>query len=363
MSDKNIHTQTVSKGVAKSDTIRLTKTKNTAIHFEPTIHEAGIKGRFVKYKKTTGKEWSELQKCDFNSHALGSMEKVSVELSTEATTRLLNKLNSLESIVQQGIGDGRTEYVVAEKDKAIVIDDENKLSILRGILDEGLSDEYWNLLAKSQPKLADKLAAGRIQQVRAGKLAELKQRLVESHPETTGPNSWQSWIYENHWLFGVNYQEPLEKQKINLSGVMPDYLFPRIDGFVDLLEIKLPTHKVITPDSSHPGSFRWTSETTKAIGQVVYYLSEIERQQLEIEAIIYDRLNRSVSMLKPKASILIGNSEDWSSKERAGLRRLNHSLHGIEVLTYRELLHRGEAFLTNPNDKDFADPEEYGVPF
>jgi hypothetical protein len=240
---------------------------------------------------------------------------------------------------------------VAKKSDVLVINDENKRAILKQILEEGLSDEYWDLIAESQPDLANRLASGHIQHVRAKTVSELKRRLTKDFPETSGPNSWQSWIYENHWLFGVNYQEPLEKQKINLQGVMPDYLFPRIDGFVDLLEIKLPTHKVIAPDSSHPGSFRWAAETTKAIGQVVFYLAEIERQQLEIEAHIYNRLNRSVSMLKPRAFILIGNSEDWSSQERAGLRRLNHSLHGIEVLTYRELIHRGEAFLMKPKSK------------
>lgn len=351
MSEKSVHTKTVRKGVAKSNTVKLIKTANTAIHFEPILHEGGVRGRLIKYKKTSAKTWDELKPSNFTAHALGSMEKVVVELSTEATTTLFNELKSRDNIVDQGIPDGSAEYIVAKKSDVLVINDENKRAILKQILEEGLSDEYWDLIAQSQPDLANRLASGHIQHVRAKTVSELKRRLAQDFPETSGPNSWQSWIYENHWLFGVNYQEPLEKQKINLQGVMPDYLFPRIDGFVDLLEIKLPTHKVIALDSSHPGSFRWAAETTKAIGQVVFYLAEIERQQLEIEAHIYNRLNRSVSMLKPRAFILIGNSEDWSSQERAGLRRLNHSLHGIEVLTYRELIHRGEAFLMKPKTK------------
>jgi len=159
----------------------------------------------------------------------------------------------------------------------LVINDQNKLQVLEQILNEGHSDEYWDFIAKHQPNLASRLASGHIQQVRADTILILKERLKKEYPETSGPNSWQSWILDNHWLFRVNYQEPIEKQKINLDGIMPDYLFPRIDGFVDMLEIKLPNHSVITKDSSHSGSYRWTAETTKAIGQVVHYLSEIDR--------------------------------------------------------------------------------------
>jgi len=58
------------------------------------------------------------------------------------------------------------------------------------------------------------------------RIEELENRLKKKYPETSGKNSWQSWIYKNNWMFGVNYQEPVEKQNINISGSMPDYLFP-----------------------------------------------------------------------------------------------------------------------------------------
>ena len=74
-----------------------------------------------------------------------------------------------------------------------------------------------------------------------------------------------------------------EKTKINVTGIMPDYLFPTLDGFVDVLEIKLPNDEVILEDTSHPGSWKWTSLTNIAIGQVVNYLGEIDRLRLEIE--------------------------------------------------------------------------------
>lgn len=346
MSKEKIKTNTVSRGVAKTTPIPLAKTPNTVVRFEPVLHDGGVKGQLVKYKKKSSEKWEDLKPKDFKSHALNSMEKVTVDLSTDATAILLDEISKRKSIVEQGIQDGQKEYVVADKDSVLVINDQNKLQVLEQILNEGHSDEYWDLISKHQPNLASRLASGHIQQIRTDTILTLKERLKEEYPETSGPNSWQSWILDNHWLFGVNYQEPIEKQKINLDGIMPDYLFPRIDGFVDLLEIKLPSHPVITKDSSHTGSYRWTSETTKAIGQVVNYLSEIDRLRFEIEAKIQQRQDRTVSMLKPQAYILIGNSADWDTEKRDGLRKLNDTLHGIEVLTYQELIFRGEAFLS-----------------
>ena len=122
---------------------------------------------------------------------------------------------------------------------------------------------------------------------------------------------------------------------------MPDYLFPTVDGFVDVLEIKLPDDPVINEDTSHKGSWKWTAEANAAIGQVVNYLGEIDRLRLEIERSIRANYGYEVSLVKPRAFILIGDSIDWDDSKKEGLRKLNHALHGIEVLTYRDLVARG----------------------
>lgn len=119
-------------------------------------------------------------------------------------------------------------------------------------------------------------------------------------------------------------------------------MFPTSDGFVDILEIKKPSYKVIKQDKSHPGSFRWSKEANEAIGQVVNYLHEIELHQLEIAKKLKQELSLELSTIKPRAFIMIGRSDNWSDNEKEAFRRLNHSLHGIEVLTYNDLLRRGE---------------------
>lgn len=235
---------------------------------------------------------------------------------------------------------------IVEKGQVIVVDDQNKKHILEEILKRGYSKEFWDLLSTTEPQLTDSLSAARLQIHRKKIVEELKQRLVTGNfQETAGDDSWQKWIYQHNWLFGINYQEPIQKVKINITGVMPDYIFPTLDGFVDILEIKLPSKEVIDEDLGHPGSWKWSPESNSAIGQVVNYLCEIDRLKLEIERQIETVYHKKICVLKPRAFILIGKTDGWTADKKEGLRKLNDSLHGIEVLTYSDLSMRGEALI------------------
>lgn len=175
-------------------------------------------------------------------------------------------------------------------------------------------------------------------------LEELRKRLKTPFPETEGPTSWQTWIHQNAWLFGSRYGDPISKQKVGFSSI-PDFIFPTFDGFLDILEIKLPSMRLLVKDSSHTDSFAWASELSHAIGQVVTYIHEVDMHQLEI----VDKLKKrgtNLSAIRPRAFILAGRSDSWGDDERQAVRRLNYALHGIEVLTYDDLIERGEHLLS-----------------
>jgi len=251
-------------------------------------------------------------------------------------------ISKLANILKkQGVEYGENAYAVVDP-SSVVITDENKIAYIKKVIDAGYSKDIWNNLAESDPSLVTKLSYARIQSTKQKVVEELNTRLQKGgFSETTGDDSWQKWIYKNNWLFGVNYKTPIEKLKINITGIMPDYLFPTLDGFVDILEIKLPDNSVINKDSSHIGSWKWAEHTNSAVGQVVNYLSEIDRLRLEIERNVKAEYRYEISLLKPRAYILIGDSSEWDSSKKEGLRKMNHALHGIEVLTYKDLLDRG----------------------
>jgi len=232
-------------------------------------------------------------------------------------------------------------YTIVDPEK-VIITDENKVAYVKKLIDVGYGEDVWSYLSESNPSLITKFTYARIQSSKQLVIKELELRLTTgNYSETAGDGSWQKWIYKHNWLFGVNYQKPIEKAKINLSGIMPDYLFPTLDGFVDILEIKLPTDDVILEDRSHSKSWKWSPEANAALGQVINYLCEIDRLHREIEPNITQTYNIELSLLKPHAYILIGNSTNWSTYKKDALRKMNHSLHGIEFITYKDLLDRG----------------------
>lgn len=342
MANEIITTKTVCRGLADvEEDFVLWEEPMSRLVFHAQIHEKGIKGKIIRQKRESKFDvWVPEKAIDIRT--LGKNETINLDLHSVAIEKFYLAIKKLAGILEkQGIEFGENEYTVVDP-RALVITDANKAEYIKKIIEAGYDEEIWKSLVESNPTLVTKLSYARIQVTKRKIVNDLILRLsIGGYSETKGDDSWQDWIYKNNWLFGVNYGKPFEKTKINITGVMPDYLFPALDGFVDILEIKLPDDEVILKDTSHHGSWKWTAETNTAIGQVVNYLGEIDRLRLEIENIIKKEYGREVSLLKPRAYILIGDSASWDLDKKEGLRKMNHALHGIEVLTYKDLLDRG----------------------
>lgn len=337
-----ITTKSIGVGIAKiTKDFILNEKPWSRLVFRAQIHESGIRGKIIRQRRKSSSDvWIPGKAIDIR--ALEKNESISLEINTEALEKLYITISKLAKILEQrGVEYGEHTYTVVDPD-SVIITDENKVAYIKKIIDAGYGEEIWDSLVESNPPLVTKLYQAKIQSTKQEIVEELAARLqIGDFSETTGDDSWQKWIYRNNWLFGVNYKKPIEKTKINIAGIMPDYLFPTLDGFVDILEIKLPNDAVIIEDKSHPGSWMWTTETNAAIGQVVNYLGEIDRMRHEIEIGIKTKYKYDISLLKPRAYILNGDSSDWDGAKKEGLRKINHALHGIEVLTYKELLDRG----------------------
>lgn len=194
----------------------------------------------------------------------------------------------------------------------------------------------------SEPEQLQRASSAEFYQRRLG---QFNQELTSNHTE----HWWQKFIEANRWLFGTQHGPVIPKPKVGFDHI-PDYLFPTLDGFIDILEIKRPDMAVVVPDRSHPRSFAWSRDANLAIGQVVQYLQEFEEHRLEIAHRLNTDLEASlgyrIQTFRPRAFILIGNASGMTAAEREGLRKLNYSLHGIDVLTYFDLILRGEAMVS-----------------
>jgi len=342
MEDEFIKSKSIGKGIADIDEdFILCEEPMSRLVFHAQIHDGGIRGKIIRQRRESKEDsWAPDQAIDIRT--LGKKESINLDLKTEAVDNLYSAIVKLADILKErGVEYGENRYAVVDPD-SVIVTDKNKITYIKKIIEAGFDKSVWETIVEANPTLIKELSHAKIQDEKQNVVKELEQRLdSDNYAETKGNNSWQSWIYRNNWLFGANYKKPIEKVKINITGIMPDYLFPTLDGFVDILEIKLPVDKVIIEDKDHAGSWRWTAEANSAVGQVINYLCEIDRLRFEIEKAVKDNYDYEISLLRPRAYILIGNNSGWSGKKREGLRKMNYALHGIEVITYQDLLDRG----------------------
>lgn len=175
------------------------------------------------------------------------------------------------------------------------------------------------------------------------KQAKNKRALIEIESlmgEGVNESKLENWIKENDWVFGIEYIRRLDATRIGLHSDA-DLLVESLDGFVDLIELKKTS---VTPlfiyDPSHHCYYP-SAPLTQVVGQAIHYLGVMDDQRLNLKS--EDGLN----ILKPRAKIVIGRSSNLSPKEKEALRKLNDTLHNVEVLTYDEITTRARRIVDN----------------
>lgn len=176
------------------------------------------------------------------------------------------------------------------------------------------------------------------------KIEEFESNLHPSRRGALNEAYWQDWIYKNSWMLGSQYGAPLPKERVGF-GSIPDFLFPTLDGFVDVLEIKTPDASVLVEDSSHDSAFRWSRAASEAISQVTTYLDEVDANRATLTQRIEDKYSVEILTLRPRGLVLMGCSDAWKRREKESFRKLSHTLHGIEIVTYTNLLQRAKGLV------------------
>ena len=339
-------TKSVGKDFAEVQDFVIAEEPMARLVFRAQIHPGGVRGRLIRQRRESKDDtWADDTPTDIRTLEKG--DNFNVELKTSAVKKFQKAIEDLNAhIATNGIDYGAHKYKTIQADK-VVVDSKNISEVIQKIIDGQFSDEV--LKAFSESKSVDLATFADAERVRSQRnaVSALENRLLDQHgfPEVNGDGSWQKFILNNHWMFGANYLDPIDRAKINIKGSVPDFLYPTADGFADVLDIKLPTDEVIVEDKSHAGAWKWSPDTNTAIGQMTNYIMDIERLRLEIEKEIKVNTGRDVLLLKPRAYILTGNSEKWLPVKKEGLRKLNSILHGIEVITYHDLMLRAKRII------------------
>lgn len=211
---------------------------------------------------------------------------------------------------------------------------------IQTILQSCSTPEVQNLLIEAQKEDVNNLFAA-VKNAKNIKALEELNTLIEN--KSVSEYSLESWIKENDWVFGIEYTRRLDATRIGIHSDA-DLLVESLDGFVDLIELKLPSVKLFNEDLSHK-CFYPSGKLAQVIGQTTNYISIMEDSRFTLKS--EDELN----ILKPRAKIVIGRSLNMSNKEKEALRKLNDTLHNIEIMTYDEILHRSKRIVSQYQDK------------
>ena len=173
------------------------------------------------------------------------------------------------------------------------------------------------------------------------KLPNLKN-YVAGQPEAI----FQEWIERNlQWIFGVEYKShKTDFRKIALFSEA-DIVLESMDGFIDLIELKRPSHIILNKDKSH-NSYYPAADLSKAIGQCGHYLKQMDNYKLQLQD------EHKVKVLRPRIKIIIGRTDDFIDEQNEALRMLNCNLNNIQIVSYDYLLRCGQHILDNLSRKN-----------
>jgi len=175
------------------------------------------------------------------------------------------------------------------------------------------------------------------------RLSEMRSAVAELRSNLTRgeavEQTYQAWCEKHCWAFGNAYVVRDEVRGIT-TGDNLDLMLPNvIAGYRDIVELKRPDKDVLLYDAAHKNHY-FSAEVSRAIGQCHRYLDLLH------EAARHGLLDhKEVVAYHPRATIVIGRSNEWSDEQQRALHGLNQRMHGISVMTYDHLLAQGERLI------------------
>jgi hypothetical protein len=346
-----ITTRSVTRGILEAQEVELSRTARTRVVFRAGIHEGGVRGFIIRQKIGADGTWKDANEVNFNSVPADC--GVSIELSTEATSRLYGRLTQLKELLRQrGIEHGEQTYVVGTPDETIVVNDRNKMAAIRELMDQGYSEDFWSELVKGNPDLATRLADARMQHERRQAIAEFEASLTV-HADNEA--YWQVFFQNQPWILQSTFAAPVVMLngetylggkgpigRQGKGGVATDFLFAddSTKSFA-VVEIKTPHAHLVG------GLYRGRRDT--GFDNEVYALDQNlsgaivqVRNQITVAIEDFQVLARGsagdLNRIHPKGVLVIGSTASLNQRQKDSFNQLRHGFHNLTIITFDELL-------------------------
>lgn len=282
-------------------------------------------------------------------------EEVKLNLDSATTLTLYKHLGYLYAIhASVGVRSGETSLIVGREDE-IIKTDSSRARIIKELLSQGFSTEFWDALTENDPNLITKLSYARIHTERETALAEFSRNLSQQMDE----NYWQDFFERNTWIFGygLNYQFlRLVSPQANVGGVdlnsrgaqIPDYLGATEANvkFTVLVEIKKPDTSLFQHSPYRPSVPMLGRDLVGGVAQLQASCREWEVHGYQTDQ-NREQIPEHTYTFQPKGILVIGqlNAFDELSKKRT-LELYRRNLTNPEIITFDELFARAEFILT-----------------
>ena len=150
------------------------------------------------------------------------------------------------------------------------------------------------------------------------------QRFLEAHPR---------------FLLGQQYQRVLPQVVLDRGDegpLVPDFMLQPFGGdFCDLVDLKLPTARVVVADRNR---MRFSAAITEAAAQLRTYRDYFEDPQKR--KLVKDRYG--ITAYRPKVAVIIGRSVPV---DPVLYKQMQDGIGNVDVITYDELVKRAKNFL------------------
>ncbi len=146
---------------------------------------------------------------------------------------------------------------------------------------------------------------------------------------------WQRFFSKNSWILGSDFVEILDERRLDVENIT-DYLLKSYDGFVDIIELKLPTENFWTAEHIP------RSELTTATMQCNRYILQTERKINDLE---FSKKVQQTPIVKPRITLIYGRSVNWEDGEKEAYRVLNSSYSNLNIISYDHLLERAKRLI------------------
>lgn len=361
MPDETITTRSVGRGFAEvQEAFVLDDTVRTKTVFQAQIHAGGVRGQIIRYRKGENNT-EEIVPVNFNQ--LHENDGVKIDLGTEAAKKLdeaFEKLNQL--LQQQGVQYGEHHFSINQAG-ALVITDANKAAVVRGLLEQNLTEEVWNDLSLSNPDLVTRLSWAKIHANRAAALAEFEQNINDSSRDESW---WQDFFSRNKWIFGygLNYQilRTIQEQpnyggtNVTGSGGQRGDFLQRTAAevsFTVLVEIKKPATALLHGTAHRNGAWRASDELSGGVAQLqtnsLSWEVEGSRTNGNRDGV---EVNHNAFTVRPKSILIIGDTSQLGTRDKKNsLELFRRNLKNPEVLTFDELLERARFILAESGEE------------